>query len=82
VSLELYPALLKFDGRRGWAKWDGSGVPLAAMPAVAGLPRDTTEIEWAPGICAWLRERCDARRDMQAGEILAVRLWLSHGGWR
>lgn len=82
MSADLYPGRLYWDGSRGCAKWDGDGIELAAMPTIPGLPPCTTEVDYAPGVVYMLRESRDARRDMQAGEIRAVRMWLEARSWK
>lgn len=81
MSADLYPNRLYWDGRSGCAKFGGEGVVLAAMPQIPGLPVFVTEIDYAPGVCGMLRERCEARRDMDADEIRAVRAWLAWKCW-
>lgn len=81
MSAALYPNRLFWDGRQGCAKFGGEGVELASMPHVDGLPMWTTEVDYAPGVVAELRERCDAKRDMTSNEIRAVRAWLAWRCW-
>lgn len=81
MSAALYPNRLYWDGRQGCAKFCGDGVELAAMPLIDGLPMWTTEVDYAPGVVAMLRERADARRDMTGDEIRAVRAWLAWRCW-
>jgi hypothetical protein len=67
---------LFWSGRRGFAQCDGVRVPLTTRPDIPGLP-EMTEMDYLPGMCATVRDNCDARRDLKDYEILATQAWLS-----
>ncbi len=72
----MFATRLFWSGRRGFAQCDGVRVPLTARPDIPGLP-EMTEMDYLPGLCATVRDNCDARRDMAADEIVATQAWLT-----
>lgn len=71
----LFPTRLFWAGNRGFAQCDGVYAALNTRPELPGLP-EMTEMDYVSGLCATVREGCDARRDMTGNECVAVHRWL------
>lgn len=69
MSLALYSRRVYFDGRRGSIRNGPVLVALDAAPALCGLR--VTEIDYAPGTVAQLREPAGKMRDMTPAECAA-----------
>jgi hypothetical protein len=72
----LFETRLFWSGRVGFAQCGGVRVPLTSRPDVPGLP-EMTEMDYTPGMCATVRDNCDARRDLKDHEILSTQAWLT-----
>lgn len=70
------PIRLLWSRGRGVAEFDGMRIPLTTRPDIPGLP-EMTEMDYLPGQCADVRERHDARRDLNGDEIKSVIEWLA-----
>lgn len=67
MSAALYPTRLWWENGRGIARHDGVEVVLKVNPSPT-----YSEIDYAPGCVAMVREGFDARRDMSHDESLAM----------
>ena len=72
----LYPTRLRWDGRKGCARFAGAGGPLEAKPDVPGLP-EWECLDYAPGEIAALMPHAGSWRDLEAAEIACVLKFLS-----
>jgi hypothetical protein len=75
VQDDLYPTRLKWDGRKGCARFSGAGGPLTAKPVVPGLP-EWVCLDYVPGEIAALMPYAGPWRDLEAHEIAAVLRFL------
>ena len=71
MSLDLYPRRIYWDGRCGCVRNAPHLRALVAPPELPGCVLRITELDYAPGVVAQLREHAGAMRDMTPAEVAA-----------
>lgn len=72
----MFATRLFWSADRGFAQCHGVRVPLTTRPEIPGLT-EMTEMDYLPGLCATVRDGCNARRDLTAEQSAATMEWLA-----
>jgi len=76
MSVHLYPQRIFWNGRAGCLRNDPFLVELSAPPVLPGCVLHLSEIDYAPGTIAQLREHAGPMREMRPLELAACEALL------
>lgn len=76
MSVHLYPQRIYWDGRAGCLRNLPFKVELSAPPVLPGCVLQISEIDYAPGTVAQLREHAGPMREMRPDELAACEALL------